>query len=785
MVQSKESPRWPKQKWGMLFVLTTISLMIALWLVGCPTESPESPDLIPSFDTETIAPVNATVGIAVSRQLPPAGGGDETLGYSLEPTAAMPAGLTFAPDDRTISGTSTVPTDAAGVMLTYRATDADGDTASLPVTIIVGSTPTFGTQTIADMVFVMGVNAAPTTLPAATGGNRPLDYTLTEEGATRPSWINFDDNNRTLTITTDMVRTADLTYEVTDGDGDGDSLDFTIGVEADSMPTFAIMAIDPQIYPAGLTIPQWTLPTATGGNGTLTYNIVGTIPVGLTTVPTDLSGGSSAPIAIGGTPTTAAAETTLTYEVRDADNDIATLALSITIIAAADGSAANPYLVSTTEELRSIALGFRSADPANGAIVSGVTAETTEISLPLTQSLAAHYRQTGNITLCDDPTATNACTAFIPIGIDAIDGETESQFDISSDVSNTTMNDQPFTGSYDGAEHDISGLRVEIDSTIRSYGLFGMINGSGVVLRNIRLQNPNVTGQRFVGGMAGVILGGNIMNCAVMGGSVTDDTGSDAIGGLIGGMDGGGMIEGSYATSRVGGGASGDSVGGLIGYIASASVVRNSYASGAVDGGTGNDQVGGLVGQNLGTTIENSYASGSVTGDTGRDQVGGLLGLTRTSNNILMAPVVNSYATGNVDGGADNDSVGGLVGTSLGGTIDNSYATGSVDGGADNDDVGGLLSANPILNATVTASYYSGTITGETSNTTNDGTARTPAQLQCPMAPTAGCDGAGGTLAGGATTYAGWSTDNWDFGTVNNRPKVLVVGTAIDEVGGQ
>ena len=96
---------------------------------------------------------------------------------------------------------------------------------------------------------------------------------------------------------------------------------------------------------------------ATGGNGTLTYNIVGTIPTGLTTVPTDLSGGSSAPIAIGGTPTTAAAETTLTYEVRDADNDIATLALSITIIAAADGSAANPYLVSTTEELRSIALG--------------------------------------------------------------------------------------------------------------------------------------------------------------------------------------------------------------------------------------------------------------------------------------------------------------------------------------------------------------------------------------------------------------------------------------------
>ena len=62
---------------------------------------------------------------------------------------------------------------------------------------------------------------------------------------------------------------------------------------------------------------------------------------------------------------------------------------------------------------------------------------------------------------------------------------------------------------------------------------------------------------------------------------------------------------------------------------------------------------------------------------------------------------------------------------------------------------------------------------------------RTAAQLQCPIAPDATCDGEGGTLADGATTYADWSTGDWDFGDVNTLPKVLVFGSATDEVPGQ
>ena len=82
------------------------------------------------------------------------------------------------------------------------------------------------------------------------------------------------------------------------------------------------------------------------------------------------------------------------------------LALSITIIAAAQQMAAPPIPIwsRTAAELRSIATSFRSEDPANGAFVygTGATATITAFTRTLAQSLASHYQQTGDITLCND-----------------------------------------------------------------------------------------------------------------------------------------------------------------------------------------------------------------------------------------------------------------------------------------------------------------------------------------------------------------------------------------------
>ena len=619
---------------------------------------------------------------------------------------------------------------------------------------------------------------------------------------------------RTLTITTTAVGTANLTYRVTDADGHSDSLDFMVAVEVDVDPTFAGMAIDPQTYPTGQTVPQWTLPAATDGNGTLEYTLVpvdssaaNAIPVGIAFNPDNRT--------IGGIPTTAAAETTLTYAVRDTDGDTEELALTITIIATADGSAANPYMVSDAEELRSIALGFRSADPANGAFDYGTgdTAQTTEFGLSLAQSLAAHYRQTADITLCAAPTDTANCTAFVPIG---------------NDYPNTSGTpDTPFGGSYDGDGNAISGLRVDSGAgeapALYSWGLFGYVNGSTAEIRDVTLQSPAVTGTIIAGTLVGRLgEGAMVTDSAVDGGTVTATATLASIGGLVGVSSGtiangaasatvnssvfsigdhnvGGLvgqlagsaavIKDSHATGVVNGGASGDVIGGLVGFMTNTSLgIENSYATGTVNGGAGgNDTVGGLVGRSITGTIRNSYATGIVNGGTGdADRVGGLVGHIGA-----FGTLENSYATGAVNGGAgDTDIVGGLVGQVDFGTLENSYATGDVDGGAGNDAIGGLVGTGQ-TSSTITNAYHSGANADPDTDPTvgdlfNDlGEARTPAQLQCPMAPTADCDGAGGTLAGGATTYAGWSADNWNFGDASTLPKVLVKGTATDEVGGQ
>ncbi len=65
--------------------------------------------------------------------LPEASGGDAPLAYTLTP--ALPTGLTFDPDARTISGTPTVTKPSTPY--TYTVTDADGDAGSLTFAIAV------------------------------------------------------------------------------------------------------------------------------------------------------------------------------------------------------------------------------------------------------------------------------------------------------------------------------------------------------------------------------------------------------------------------------------------------------------------------------------------------------------------------------------------------------------------------------------------------------------------------------------------------------------------------
>ena len=234
---------------------------------------------------------------------------------------------------------------------------------------------------------------------------------------------------------------------------------------------------------------------------------------------------------------------------------------------------------------------------------------------------------------------------------------TDVTFELTSDINMTGINfrgigtgggdmDNPdetkvFKGDFKGNNHVISNL--SINTTEDCAGLFGYVYGGSI--DSVGLENCEVSGNWYVGGLAGRIDGGSITNSYVTG-SVE---GQMNVGGLAGCVYNG-SITNSYATGSV----TGDKyVGGLVGDVQSASIT-NSYATGSV---TGDKYVGGLVGDVQSASITNSYATGSVTGSV---RVGGLVGVAYST------PTLNGYYDSQKTGQTVGVGTGGYTGTVTG-----------------------------------------------------------------------------------------------------------------------
>lgn len=291
---------------------------------------------------------------------------------------------------------------------------------------------------------------------------------------------------------------------------------------------------------------------------------------------------------------------------------------------AGDGSAGNPYVITTLEQLNAVR-----------------------------NDLGAQYRLGADIDAMETA-EWNQGGGFEPIGDDA--GE--------------------FTGGFDGAGHVIRGLTIQRPST-DAVGLFGKIGTEGLV-KQLGLEEVNILGMTYTGGIAGRMEGtiehsyvtGSVEGRSGLTGGLAGSTGihsivtksfssaavsgaDNKIGGLIGSSEG--MISDSYAAGSVSGQSS---VGGLAGINDGGEIYR-SYAEGDVHASQG--QAGGLLGFNFGAMVSNTYATGSVSGSYA---IGGLVGMTD------YGYIGQSYAAGNV---TSSSSSGGLIGSNNGGITENSY----------------------------------------------------------------------------------------------------------------
>ena len=277
-------------------------------------------DTAPTFGAVTISPQTFTIGTAVDLTLPVATGGEGAIVYALTPAA--PAGLTFIPATRVLSGTPN--TQASATTYTYTAGDTDGSTAgtdeaTLTFTIAVNAAaatvPTFGDATIGDLTYAIGT-AVDLTLPVATGSDT-LFYSV--RGATLPDGLTFNTGTRVLS---GMPTTAGFTmhsYRVANVFARAVALMFTITITdpdaPDTPPAFANGAtVAAQTFTMGTAV-NLTLPRATGGNGVITYTLTPATPTGVNF--------DAATLVLSGTPSTVAGATTYTYTAGDTDGSAA------------------------------------------------------------------------------------------------------------------------------------------------------------------------------------------------------------------------------------------------------------------------------------------------------------------------------------------------------------------------------------------------------------------------------------------------------------------------------
>ena len=102
------------------------------------------------------------------------------LTYTLSPT--LPAGLDFAADTRTITGTPSAVSPTTTYTLT--ATDVDGDQAlvEFALTVEEDTQPAFAADASTGYVWTEDA-AVSQLLPAASSGNLPVSYALTGPGS--------------------------------------------------------------------------------------------------------------------------------------------------------------------------------------------------------------------------------------------------------------------------------------------------------------------------------------------------------------------------------------------------------------------------------------------------------------------------------------------------------------------------------------------------------------------------------------------------------------------------
>lgn len=298
-----------------------------------------------------------------------------------------------------------------------------------------------------------------------------------------------------------------------------------------------------------------------------------------------------------------------------------------------------------------------------------------------------------------------------------------------------------YSGTFDGAEYEVSGLYIDTD--IESYrhglGLFGCI--SEATIKNLGVDGSVTYSygyySPYVGALVGAAYSSFITDCYNK--CTVTATGEDAyVGGVVGFT--------SYANSSAIHGCT----------------ITGCYNEGAVTTKGDDTKIGGVMGyasayssnSSYSTSVTGCYNKGAVTAEGQESDVGGVVGNTASSSSLS-----SSYNLGTVTAAAAGSMVGGVVG-SASSAVNYCYNEAVVTAEGSSSNIGGVVgdvytAAGNSYTASVNGCYNSGVVTAEETDTSIGGIVGYAFAGNSSTTSVKGCYNSGAVTAKGASSFIG------------------------------
>ena len=285
----------------------------------------------------------------------------------------------------------------------------------------------------------------------------------------------------------------------------------------------------------------------------------------------------------------------------------------------------------------------------------------------------------------------------------------------------------PFAGTFDGAGHVISGLRIaSTQGADFAIGLFGILDGATV--KNLTVADAEVTVPQSE--LAGILCGMMANDATASGVSVSGSVaGKAGVGGIAGRMTLSGTIENCENSASVAAADGVGNAGGIVGAAYYTTPTGRTAITGCRNSGSisGTDCIGGIAGLSA-TFVSNCENSGAIAGTS--YSVGGIVGEQKnygavsgcTNSGAVSTSNASAYGIGGIVGWARYDGAAPAYAASAPITVTGCANSASVQGGSCAGGIvgtfynAGTVSGNTNTAVSITSSSFAGGIVGNLQN---------------------------------------------------------------------